>query len=79
MKNVTIYTKEYCPFCKGAKKILDSKGIEYTEIDVQFDQEKRAEMVQRSQQLTVPQIFFDNVHIGGHADLVAYYTGQKAA
>lgn len=79
MKNVTIYTKGYCPFCHGAKKILDSKGIEYTEFDVQFDDEKRAEMIQRSQRLTVPQIFFDNVHIGGHADLVAYYNGQRAA
>lgn len=79
MKNVTIYTKDYCPYCRGAKQILRSKGIEFHEIDVEFDELKRQEMIQRSGRLTVPQIFFGDTHIGGHADLVKYYANKKAA
>jgi glutaredoxin 3 len=79
MKNVTIYSKGYCPFCKGAKKILNSKGILFTEIDVEFSETKRQEMVDRSGRLTVPQIFSDDTHIGGYDDLVSYYSAKKAA
>lgn len=79
MKNVTIYTKGYCPYCKAAKQILHAKGIDFNEIDVQFDEENRQEMIQRSGRMTVPQIFFDDTHIGGHSDLVEYYANKKAA
>ena len=79
MTQVTIYSKDYCPYCKAAKQILDNKGIEYTEIDVLQQPEKLAEMLERSQQRTVPQIFFDDQHIGGYTDLVDYYRPRKAA
>jgi len=78
MKNVTIYSKDYCPYCKAAKRILQSRGIEYAEIDVQIHPEKLAEMVARSKRRTVPQIFFDDQHIGGHDDLVRYYSVRAA-
>jgi glutaredoxin len=51
MKNVTIYSKDYCPFCKGAKQILNTKGISFTEIDVEFDEINRQEMISRSGRL----------------------------
>jgi len=79
MKNVTIYSKDYCPYCKNAKKILQYKGIEYDEIDVEFDEQKRAEMIKRSGRTTVPQIFFDDDHIGGYDDLIRYFSPRKAA
>ena len=79
MKNVTIYTKDYCPYCKAAKRMLRERGINYIEHDVQFDQVKMQEMIERSGRRTVPQVFSDNIHIGGHDDLVAYLLGQKAA
>lgn len=78
MENVTIYSKDYCPYCKAAKRILQSRGIEYNEIDVQLQPEKLAEMVALSKRRTVPQIFFGDQHIGGHDDLVRYYS-QKVA
>ena len=78
MKNVTIYSKDYCPYCTAAKKILQSRGIKYTEIDVQSNPEKLAEMVALSKRRTVPQIFFGEQHIGGHDDLVKYYKGKAA-
>lgn len=78
MKNVTIYSKDYCPYCKAAKQILQAKGIEYEEIDVQIHPEKLAEMVALSQRRTVPQIFFGDQHVGGYDDLVLYYKRKVA-
>ncbi len=69
MKNVEIYTQAHCPFCHRAKALLDQKGVDYSEIDITSDHEKRAEMMQRSQRRTVPQIFIDQVHVGGSDDL----------
>jgi len=77
-QNVTIYSKDYCPYCKAAKSILKARGIDYKEIDVEYQPEKMAEMVARSKRRTVPQIFFGDKHIGGHDDLVRYYS-QRAA
>lgn len=70
MKTVEIYTTSICGFCTAAKRLLDSKGIEYTETDVMRDPTKRAEMMQRSNGgRTVPQIFIDGTPIGGCDDL----------
>ena len=79
MKNVTIYSKDYCPFCKGAKQILNTKGISFTEVDVEFDEINRQQMISRSGRVTVPQIFIDDTHLGGYDDLVKYYSNKKAA
>jgi len=79
MTKVTIYTKDYCPYCRGAKQILQKKGFEFHEIDVEFDSEKRDEMIERSGRVTVPQIFFDDTHIGGYDDLIKYLSPRKAA
>jgi glutaredoxin 3 len=69
---VEIYTKTFCPYCWRAKHLLDSKGIEYREISVDFGGERRAEMIERAKgRTTVPQIFIDDRHIGGCDDLVA--------
>lgn len=78
MKNVTIYSKDYCPYCQAAKRILEAREIEYTEIDVENDMDKMAEMMTRSKRRTVPQIFFGDQHIGGHDDLVRYYSSRAA-
>lgn len=72
MKTVEIYTTPICGFCTAAKRLLDSKGIDFVEIDVMRDPEKRAEMTQRSSGgRTVPQIFIDGTPIGGCDDLFA--------
>ena len=71
MKPITIYTTGYCPYCVGAKRLLDRKGLSYEEIRVDQQPARRQEMEARSQRRTVPQIFFGDRHIGGHDDLVA--------
>lgn len=62
-----IYTKDYCPYCVRAKARLEELGIEYTEIEISGDEEKRSEMISRTGRSTVPQIF---LHIGGCDDLL---------
>ncbi len=54
-----------CPFCYRAKSLLNSKGVEFQEIDVMLSPGKRQEMVTRSGGRTsVPQIFVDGTHVG---------------
>lgn len=68
---VVIYTKSYCPYCQKAKVLLDSKGVEYQEIDVTHDVVRLEEMKHRSGRHTVPQIFINEESIGGCDDLYA--------
>ncbi len=68
---IDLYSSRWCGFCMRAKMLLDSKGVEYNEIDVDQDSALRAQMMQRSGRRTVPQIFIDEVHVGGCDDLYA--------
>ena len=68
----TIYTKFGCGFCSRAKRLLDEKGVEYTEHDITMGGPKRAEMLERAPEArTVPQIFIGDTHVGGSDDLAA--------
>jgi glutaredoxin 3 len=69
MKPVTIYTTPTCPYCRAAKTLLAEKGVDYEEINVESNAERRAEMMSRSGRRTVPQIFFGDTHVGGCDDL----------
>ena len=73
MPNVTIYTKDYCPYCIKAKNLLKRKGVEnISEIDITKDEATLQEMLTRSGgRKTVPQIFIGDKHIGGFDDLAA--------
>jgi glutaredoxin 3 len=72
MAKIEIYTKAFCPYCHRARALLDSKGVEYEEIDITMGGPRRPEMIQRANgRSTVPQIFIDGRHIGGSDDLAA--------
>lgn len=68
---VTLYTTRFCPYCVAAKQLLKAKHVEYTEIAVDGDREKRAELARLSGQHTVPQIWIGDVHVGGYDDMAA--------
>ncbi len=68
---ITIYTSPWCGFCQRAKALLTARGLEFTEINVDDDPQLRAQMVERSQRRTVPQIFIGAQHVGGCDDLHA--------
>ena len=69
MSNVTIYTKDYCPYCTRAKSLLDTKGVPYDEVDITHDTTLQADIRTRSGRQTVPQIFIDDKPIGGSDEL----------
>ena len=72
MPAITIYTKSWCPYCSAAKKLLNEKGVEFTEIDIEKKPEARPEMIQKAKgRSTVPQIFIGEKHVGGCDDLYA--------
>lgn len=78
MAKVTVYSSMWCPYCTRAKKLLDTKGVRYEEIDVTMDAAKRMEMTQKSGgQRTVPQIFINGTHVGGSDQLVALEQAGK--
>lgn len=72
MKDVTIYTRQFCGFCTAAKRLLADKGVKFTEHDATFDPALKQEMIKRSQGgNTFPQIFIGKEHVGGCDDLFA--------
>lgn len=73
MKPVTIYSKATCPYCTSAKRLLDQKGVAYTEIDVfGMSQAETDEVaVKTNHYRTVPKIFIGDTFIGGFSDLDA--------
>lgn len=78
MAKVEIYTKPFCSYCFRAKRLLDSKGIDYEEREIGFGGSDRDEMIQRAHgRTTVPQIFIDGRHIGGCDDLLELERGGK--
>ena len=70
VNKVVIYTSSLCGFCYKAKSLLKRKNIFFDEINVDINYEKKKEMINRSNGRTsVPQIFFDDKHIGGCDEL----------
>lgn len=68
---VTVYTRQFCPFCTRALDLLKTKDVEVTEIDAGMDAAKKKEMVERSGGgRTFPQIFLGDTHIGGCDDMM---------
>ncbi len=71
MARILMYTTAVCPYCVNAKKLLAQKGIEVEEIRVDQNPQLRIEMMQKSGQRTVPQIWIGETHVGGFTDLWA--------
>ena len=72
MKTVEIYTTPICGYCAMAKRLLDQKGVDFTEINVMGDMDQMQKMIQRANGgRTVPQIFIGDIHVGGSDDLHA--------
>lgn len=78
MQSVEIYTSPLCGYCHAAKRLLTSKGVTFSEIDVSREPAKRQEMMSRSAgRHTVPQIFVGPTHVGGCDDLFALEQSGK--
>jgi glutaredoxin len=70
-----VWSKDACPFCVQAKALLESRGIEFEERNVQRDwtREQLLEAVPAAR--TLPQIFLDDAYIGGFTELRKHLQG----
>ena len=72
MKNVTVYMGPRCNFCDAAKRLLSRNNIPFNEINIALEEGKREEMLKKSNgRQTIPQIFFNELHVGGYEELRA--------
>ena len=70
MKNITMYTGPMCNFCEAAKRLFSRNNLKYQEIDISSKEGLREEMIKKANgKRTIPQIFFDNQHVGGYVEL----------
>ncbi|MCP4807649.1 MAG: glutaredoxin 3 [Proteobacteria bacterium] len=71
MTPVRIYTAVPCGYCSAAKGFFKDNDIAYEEIDLTGDRDARMDLIQKTGQRTVPQIFIGDTHVGGYTDLIA--------
>ncbi len=74
---ITLYTKDYCPYCIKAKSLLNSLGAIYEEVDISSNPELFMQIYQKSHMRTVPQIFVDDVCLGGYDDIAELHSNGE--
>ena len=78
MKKIIMYSGPMCNFCEAAKKLLDRNNLKYDIIDISTKDGLREEMIKKSNgKRTIPQIFFDEEHIGGYVELRELERNEK--
>jgi glutaredoxin 3 len=70
MKQVTVYTTDFCPYCTSAKTLLAKRSIEYEEINLARDPDGRNKLSELTGMITFPQIVIDGESIGGFQELL---------
>lgn len=71
MKNIEVYTIDNCSYCAAAKNLLRERGLSFKEINIDGDQDKIKELINKTGHRTMPQIFIDGRFIGGFTELKA--------
>ncbi len=70
--SVKIYSTPVCPYCVRTKQLLTRKGVAFEDIDLSRQEASvRTELMARTGQRTVPQIFIGETFVGGFDQLYA--------
>lgn len=78
MKDVVVYSTNYCPYCRYAERLLTELGVAFQDIDVTGNREMRQKLVALSGgRRTVPQIFVGGTPIGGYTDMAALHRAGR--
>ena len=78
MKIITMYTGPMCNFCEAAKRLFSRNNLKFNEIDISSKDGLRDEMIKKANgKRTIPQIFFDDYHVGGYVELRALEKENK--
>ena len=68
-----IYSKDACPYCDKAKALLISKNIDYVEYNIPRNITREEFLETFPNTKTVPQIYLDDLYIGGYDSLVKHF------
>ncbi len=78
MKKITMYTGPMCGFCDAAKRLLQRNNLSFNEIDISSKDGLMEEMIKKAKgKRTIPQIFFNEYHVGGYQELRALEKENK--
>ena len=77
MQPIVVYTSVPCGYCNAAKSLLNRLDLPFEERDLTGDRSARMELMQRTGQRTVPQIFVGEFHVGGFTELRALHSQGK--
>ena len=78
MKNIIIYTGPFCNYCDAAKRLLTRNNASFKEINIATVDGAKEEMIKKTNgKMTIPQIFFDDKHIGGYDEVRALEKENK--
>lgn len=70
---IEIYSINNCGYCEAARALLKSKGLDFLEINITDDFDKRQALVEKTNHRTMPQIFIDDKFIGGYTELKEFF------
>lgn len=79
MRTITVYTRQFCGFCARATRVLAEAGYAFEEIAADGNPALRAELLQRSGQSTLPQIFVGEESVGGYRELTLMLSNGRFA
>ena len=71
MRDVLVYTSDYCSYCTRVKMLLRSRGIEFREEDLSGDPAAVLDLARRTGMMTLPQVMIDGVLVGGYDETAA--------
>ena len=77
MNTITVLTSPTCSYCHAAKSLLKQQGVDYQEVDLFKEEELGQQLLIKSGQRTVPQIFINEKPIGGFTELSKLVNNNK--
>ena len=73
-----MYTGPFCNYCEAAKRLFVRNNAPFSEIDISKVEGAMDEMIKKANgKRTIPQIFFDDEHIGGYDEVRALERENK--
>lgn len=77
MANIKIYSKQWCSYCANAKRLLETRGFDFEDLDITQDPALETQLINQTGQRTVPQIFVEDRFIGGFVELARLVSSGK--
>jgi|TARA_R110000796_G_scaffold99232_2_gene207269 glutaredoxin len=76
MSTAVVWSLDNCSSCSKAKALLDDKGIHYVQFKLgeNCTKDDLIKILPNAQK--VPQIFIDNIYIGGYNELVEHFSSN---